>query len=329
MANPVSETQAINPGSVIELFELTTDLALHGSETTYRFHAGTNEINNGNIIWAGNTYVAIPMEADGFKYAKGQLPRPTLTISNVTNVITAILLNVNTVTPGNDLTGAIVKRRTTLARFLDAANFDPVASTTTTTSTIADPSDVETVTFTVTVQQYLGVNIFLINGVNNPVLTMKRGSTYIFDQSDSSNSGHPLRIKRNSGESYSTGVTVAGTQGSPGSSVTFQPSYPDAPSDLRYYCTVHGNAMGNTITMNDPNTIQQEIAVTSTSQSNPYGTPDPTAEYPQEIYKIDRKSAENRAVVQFELAASFDLANIRIPLRVCTKELFPSIGTFI
>ena len=195
MANPVSETQAINPGSLIELFELTTDAALHGSAITYRFHAGTNSIPygnanaNGNIIWDGNTYIAIPLEADGFKYANGQLPRPTLTISNVTNVITAILLNVNVVTPGNDLTGAVVKRRTTLSRFLDAVNF------------------------------------------------------------------------------------AGGT--------------------------------------------------------NPYGTPDPTAEYPQEIYKIDRKSAENRAVVQFELSASFDLANIRIPLRVCTKELFPSIGTFM
>ena len=327
MANPVSETQAINPGSVIELFELTTDLALHGSETTYRFHAGTNEVNNGNIIWAGNTYVAIPMEADGFKYAKGQLPRPTLTISNVTNIITAILLNVNTVTPGNDLTGAIVKRRTTLARFLDAANFAPVASTTTTTSTIADPSDVETVTYTVTVvQDSGGANVFAINGVQKPVITMKRGSTYIFNQSHSSNVNHPLRIKSDAGGQQTT--VNAGTLGTD-ATVTYQPAYPTAPNDLRYYCQTHGNSMGNTITMNNPNTIQQETVVTSTSQSNPYGTPDPTAEYPQEIYKIDRKSAENRAVVQFELAASFDLANIRIPLRVCTKELFPSIGTFI
>ena len=326
MANPVSETQAINPGSLIELFELTTDAALHGSATTYRFHAGTNEINNGNIIWDGNTYIAIPMEAEGFKYANGQLPRPTLTISNVTNVITAILLNVNQVTPGNDLTGAIVKRRTTLARFLDAANFAPVASTTTTISTIADPSDVETVTYTVTVVNVGGANYFAINGVTNPVLTMKRGSTYIFNQSHSSNVGHPLRIKSDAGGQQTT--TNAGTLGTD-ATVTYQPAYPTAPNDLRYYCTVHGNGMGNTITMNNPNTIQQETVVTSTSQSNPYGTPDPTAEYPQEIYKIDRKSAENRAVVQFELAASFDLANIRIPLRVCTKELFPSIGTFI
>ena len=326
MANPVSETQAINPGSLIELFELTTDAALHGSATTYRFHAGTNEINNGNIIWDGNTYIAIPMEAEGFKYANGQLPRPTLTISNVTNVITAILLNVNQVTPGNDLTGAIVKRRTTLARFLDSANFDPVATTTTTTSTIADPFDVETVTYTVTVVNVGGSNYFAINGVTNPVLTMKRGSTYIFNQSHSSNVGHPLRIKSDAGGQQTT--TNAGTLGTD-ATVTYQPAYPTAPNDLRYYCTVHGNGMGNTITMNNPNTIQQQTSVTSTSQSNPYGTPDPTAEYPQEIYKIDRKSAESRSVVQFELAASFDLANIRIPLRVCTKQLFPSIGTFM
>ena len=42
--------------------------------------------------------------------------------------------------------------------------------------------------------------------------------------------------------------------------------------------------------------------------TNPLGTPDPTAEFPQEIYKIDRKSAENREVVTFELAAVFDLS---------------------
>ena len=327
MANPVSETQAINPGSLIELFELTTDAALHGSATTYRFHAGTNEINNGNIIWDGNTYTAIPMEADGFKYANGQLPRPTLTISNVTNLITAILLNVNQVTPGNDLTGATVKRRTTLARFLDAANFTPTVTSTTTTEIVADPDDSETVTYTVTVvQDSNGANVFAINGVQKPVITMKRGSTYIFDQSHSSNVNHALRIKSDAGGQQTT--INYGTLGTD-ATVTYNPAYPTAPNDLRYYCTSHGNGMGNTITMNNPATLTEEVTANFSQQINPFGTPDPTAEYPQEIYKIDRKSAENRAVVQFELAAAFDLANIRIPLRVCTKELFPSIGSFI
>ena len=63
--------------------------------------------------------------------------------------------------------------------------------------------------------------------------------------------------------------------------------------------------------------------------TNPFGTPDPDAEFPREVYYIDRKSEENRQVVQFELAAIFDMAGIRAPKRQCTRDVFPSIGTFI
>ena len=185
----VSNLQNTNPSAIIELFTLQLDSSLHGATTIYRFHNGSSLKDNGEIVWAGNTYQRFPIKAEGFAFRQGQLPRPTLTVSNALGTITAILLSVNTTTAGNDLTGATVTRIRTLARFLDAVNF---------------------------------------------------------------------------------------------------------PGDI-----------------------------------NPYGTPDSTAEFPQEIYKIDRKSAENRAVVQFELAAAFDLANIRIPLRVCTKELFPSIGSFM
>ena len=87
--------------------------------------------------------------------------------------------------------------------------------------------------------------------------------------------------------------------------------------------------MGNTITMNNPNTTTQTPTTTSTQQVNPLGTPDPTAEFPQEIYKIDRKANENRETVEFELAAVFDLAGIRAPKRQCTRNEFPSIGTIV
>jgi len=62
--------------------------------------------------------------------------------------------------------------------------------------------------------------------------------------------------------------------------------------------------------------------------SNPLGTPDPTAEFKRQIYKIDRKSTENREVVEFELAGSIDMAGVRAPKRQCTRAIFPSIGTF-
>ena len=170
----ISDIQSINPSSIIELFTLTTTTALHGSDSTYRFHAGSSLNSNGEIVWAGNTY------------QRGQIPRPTLTVSNVLGTITSILLTVNQTTTGNDLTGATLTRIRTLAKFIDAVNF-----------------------------------------------------------------------------------------------------------------------AGNV---------------------NPYGTPDPTAEFAQEIYSIDRKSQETREVVSFELAAPIDLAGVRAPKRQCTRAQFPSIG---
>ena len=184
----VSNLQNTNPSAIIELFTLQLDNNLHGATTIYRFHAGSSLKDNGEIVWAGNSYQRFPIKAEGFAFRQGQLPRPTLTVSNALGTITAILLSVNTTTAGNDLTGATVTRIRTLARFLDAVNF---------------------------------------------------------------------------------------------------------PGDI-----------------------------------NPYGTPDSTAEFPQEIYKIDRKSAENRDAVQFELASVFDLAGIRAG-RQCTRTEFPSIGTAI
>ena len=183
-----SEIQKINPSAIIELFVLQLDTALHGANTIYRFHAGSNLNANGEIVFAGNSYLRFPIEATGFAYQRGQLPRPKVTISNATGLISSILVSVNQVTAGNDLTGATFTRIRTMARFLDAVNFP-----------------------------------------------------------------------------------------------------------------------GNT---------------------NPLGTPDPTAEFKRQVFIVDRKSTENREVVEFELAASTDMAGVRAPKRQCTRALFPSIGTF-
>ena len=184
-----SDLQSINPSAIIELFSLQLSTAIHGTNTVYRFHNGSSLNANGEIVWAGNSYLRFPVQAEGFAFQRGQLPRPTLTISNLSSApsISALLLSVNETTPGNDLTGAVVTRIRTLAKFLDAVNF--------------------------------------ADGTN--------------------------------------------------------------------------------------------------------ATADNTAEFPQEIYYIDRKSAENRDVVSWELAAVFDLAGIRVPKRQCTRSEFPSIGTFL
>ena len=189
-----SSLQDINPSAIIELFTLQLSTALHGSNTIYRFHAGSSLNANGKIVWAGNEYFRFPIQATGFAFQKGQLPRPKLVVSNggnqgssVTGLsFSAILLTVNETTVGNDLTGAVVTRIRTLAKFIDAVNF--------------------------------------ADGTN--------------------------------------------------------------------------------------------------------ATADPSAEFPQEIYSIDRKASENRELVEFELAAPTDLAGVRIPGRQCTRSVFPAVGTF-
>jgi len=124
MSIPVSALQSLTPGAIIELYELHLVTALHGANTIYRFHSGVNAKNNGPVVWAGNTYTAFPVEATGFEYnGNGQLPRPTLRVSNALRYVTSILLVVNETSAGNDLNGAKFIRIRTLARYLDAANF--------------------------------------------------------------------------------------------------------------------------------------------------------------------------------------------------------------
>ena len=111
-----------------------------------------------------------------------------------------------------------------------------------------DVTGVGTITYTTTVAAPSGYNLYVIEGSNAPVLTFVRGNTYVFDLSANSNSGHPLAFKDSVGNSYTTGVTTTGTAGSNGASVSIVTNA-STPTGLRYYCTVHGNAMGNTISV--------------------------------------------------------------------------------
>ena len=57
------------------------------------------------------------------------------------------------------------------------------------------------------------------------------------------------------------------------------------------------------------------------SGTNP--TADPTAEFADDVYFIDRKSRETREVVEFELAASFDLEGVALPRRQIVQNVCP------
>jgi len=65
------------------------------------------------------------------------------------------------------------------------------------------------------------------------------------------------------------------------------------------------------------------------SNINPFGTPDPLAEMPREIYFINQKNLENRDFVQFELVSCFDLSGVRAPKKLVSRTDFKGVGTFV
>ncbi len=115
-------------------------------------------------------------------------------------------------------------------------------------------------------------NKYKINGVFSPYLHLIPKNTYKFDQSDSSNSGHPLRFYLDAAKAtaFTTGVTTSGTPGSSGAYTQIVVS-DTTPSVLHYQCSAHGN-MGWAAFTNTRNLTNFDTDDLSEGSSNLYHT---------------------------------------------------------
>ena len=102
---------------------------------------------------------------------------------------------------------------------------------------------VATITVTVSGGKYY------IDGTQQQTVSLSKGITYRFDNSDSTNSGHPLAFSTTSngthggGSAFTTGITTVGTAGSSGAYVEVTLEQ-DAADHLYYYCTNHSGMGG-------------------------------------------------------------------------------------
>ena len=113
---------------------------------------------------------------------------------------------------------------------------------------------------------------YIINGIESPHLNFVQGNSYQFDQSDGSNSGHPLRFYYDAAKTtaYTAGVTTNGTAGSSGAYTKIVPTK-DTPMVLYYQCTAHGY-MGGSVSFATRNLTGFDTDDLSEGSSNLYFT---------------------------------------------------------
>lgn len=110
------DVQKLSVSPIIELYQL--DLTtIPGLTDVYYWTPQVNKLG-AQVVWKGQAYTPWPISLSGLgKTGKGQIPRPTLILGNISRLITAIAL-VN-----DDIVGAKFTRRRTLEKYLDAVNF--------------------------------------------------------------------------------------------------------------------------------------------------------------------------------------------------------------
>ena len=133
----------------------------------------------------------------------------------------------------------------------------PTLSTTTTVPQTTTTTTVPQTTTTTTVPQTTidvvvtvgsggsGQSVYLLNGSQNTILNVVSGNKYRFNQSDSSNSNHPLRFSATQeGTEYSTNVISSGVPGNSGSYVEIEITS-NTPNKLYLICLNHFGMGGN------------------------------------------------------------------------------------
>ena len=211
-------------------------------------------------------------------------------LNDSTNTVSVTINN----TIVDQVDSAYVLARVAEAPFLDSATTTQLVDSTYVQSRILDNNDAITglqstqfnynatqTEFVVTVaskdatHRYNGTGSgsgYKIDGTFAPTIVLVPGNKYRFNQSDGSNSGHPINFyyEADKTTTYSTNVTVNGIAGNSGAYTEIEVT--DAtPMVLHYQCTAHGY-MGNMVTTQTRNLTGFDTDDLSEGSTNQYYT---------------------------------------------------------
>ena len=116
---------------------------------------------------------------------------------------------------------------------------------------------------------YSSSNKYSIDGETAPTITLARGKTYRFLQSDGSNSNHPVRFSltsngtHNNGTTFSEGISYVGFPGSTGAYTQIQIPEDSNLTSLYYFCSNH-SGMGGAISIGDMDSSGYGVTANST-----------------------------------------------------------------
>ncbi len=171
---------------------------------------------------------------------------PVTTVTTVTEPLTTLSTTTTTTPTVPQMTTTTVPQTTT------TTTTTTVPQTTTTTTTTTVPQTTTTTVPQTTIDVVVtvgsgssGQSVYLLNGSQNTILNVVLGNKYRFDQSDNSNSNHPLRFSTlQEGSEYSTNVTSSGVPGNSGSYVEIEITS-NTPNKLYLICLNHFGMGGN------------------------------------------------------------------------------------
>jgi phage-related protein len=328
-----ADIQSLSPSALMELYVLDMSAITGIAQNYMYFHAGTNQLST-EVIWQGKTYIALPIEAEGFSQGStGTLPRPKIRLANINGAFSA------TLNQFDDLIGAKIIRKRTFVKYLDEVNFIKTnllkysedftqanwaksSGTTVVGNSILAPDGTLTAD---TLSRSALASTYLVQTYTTTAHASKAYVFSIYVKAGTLTGNIVLRIRDGGGitdiantilipTATWTRYLVTGTFGAtPAANIKV---YIDPANDT--------GVIGDTVYIWGAQLQSGSVPTTYEKVGSSWNvTADANQHYPDDIWFIDQKVSETRYLVEWELASAFDLVGVMLPSRQVIQNSCP------